>query len=79
MSSQAVCRRFSPSPRRELKPRLVGLEIAERELGKAGVLELGDAVFDARVLAVQHFERGDVASGLVGDEALKAMPVDVGE
>jgi len=31
------------------------------------------------VLAVQHFERGDVASGLVGDEALKAMPVDVGE
>jgi hypothetical protein len=31
------------------------------------------------VLAVQSFERSDVGVGLVGDEALEAMPVQIGE
>ena len=45
----------------------------------AGRLEALDAVFDLGVLAVAGFQRRDVGAVLVGDEALEAMAVEVGE
>ena len=49
------------SGQRELKPRLVGVKVAERQLGKTGVLEFADAVFDAGVLTMAGLQCGDVA------------------
>ena len=63
----------------ELEPRRVGLEGVERQVARAGCLERLDPVLDLGVLAVGHFELGDVLVVLVGDEALEAMPVQVGE
>lgn len=64
---------------RGFQPRLVGRERREGQVGQAGALELADAVFDDRVRAVASLQGGQVVALLVGDEALKAVPVDVGE
>ena len=64
---------------RELEPRGVRLEGVERQVVGAGRLERLDAILDLGVLAVEDLERGDVLVGLVGDEALEAVPVEVGE
>ena len=64
---------------RELKPRRVRGEAVEREVPGAGRLERLDAVLDLGVLAVSRLQHGDVRAVLVGDEALEAMPVEVGE
>jgi hypothetical protein len=53
----------------------VGGEGVERQAAGAGCLERLDAILDLRVLAVGRFECGDVRVGLVGDEALEAIPV----
>ena len=67
------------SAERQLEPRRVGVEAVERQVAGAGRLQGLDAILDDRVLAVQRFERGDVRIGLVGDEALKTVTVEVGE
>jgi hypothetical protein len=64
---------------RELKPRGVRLERVKRQESRAGRVECLDAVLDLGVLAMQRLERGDVVVGLVGGEAVKAMPVQVGD
>jgi hypothetical protein len=64
---------------RELEPRGVGGKIVERQVAGARRLERLDAILDLGVLAVKELERGDVRVCLVGDEALEAMAVDVGE
>ena len=45
----------------------------------AGRLQALDAVFDLGVLAVVSFQCGDIGIGLVGDETLEAVPVEVGK
>jgi len=62
---------------RELEPRRVGVEAVERQVAGAGRLQRLDAVLNNGVLAVQRFERCDVGVGLVGDEALEAMAVQI--
>ena len=64
---------------RELEPRGVRFEGVERQVAGAGRLQRLDAVLDLSVLAVKYLELGDVLVGLVGDEALEAMTVQVGE
>ena len=64
---------------REFEPRGVRLEAVEGQVVGAGRLQCLDAVLDDRVLAMENFELGDVGVGLVGDEALEAMPVEIGE
>jgi hypothetical protein len=64
---------------RELEPCRVCLEGLEREVSGAACLECLDAVLDLGVLAVGRLERGDVLAWLVGDEALEAVTVEVGE
>ena len=64
---------------RELEPRGVRGERVEREVRAAGRFERLDAVFDFGVLTVGPFERGEVIAGLVGDEALEAVAIEVGE
>ena len=43
----------------------------------AGGLDGLDPVFDLGVVTVEYFQGGDVRVGLVGDEALEAMPVQM--
>ena len=64
---------------RELEPRRVCLKGLKREMPGAAGLECLDAILDFGVLAVQGLKRGDVGVGLVGDEALEAVAVEVGE
>src|ERR1700677_2008954 len=64
---------------REFEPRRVCLKGLEREMPSAAGLECLDAVLDLRVLTVGRLERGDIGVGLIGDEALEAMTVEVGE
>ena len=64
---------------RGFQPRLVGRERRERQVGQARALEAADAVFDDRVGAVAGLQGGQIVIGLIGDEALEAVPVDVGE
>jgi len=45
----------------------------------AGRLQRLDAVLDFGVLAVKSLKRSDIRVGLVGDEALEAVSVHVGE
>ena len=64
---------------RELEPGLVGLERLEGQPAEPELLRFLDAVLDAGVQAVAALELGDVCVGLVGEEALVAVPVGVGE
>ena len=64
---------------RELEPRGVRLERVEREVRDAGCFQVLDADFDLGVLTVVLFQRGEIVAGLVGDEALEAVPVEIGE
>ena len=64
---------------RELEPCGVRREGVEREVPGAGLLQRLDAILDFGVLAVEGLKRGDVLALLVGDEALEAVPVQVGE
>jgi hypothetical protein len=63
---------------RELEPRRVRFERVERQVRRAGRFQRLDPVLDHRMLAVGGLKRGDVLVDLVGDEALKAMPVQIG-
>ena len=63
----------------ELEPGLVGLERLEGEAAEAELLLFLDAVLDAGVEAVTPLELGDVCVLLVGEEALVAVSVLVGE
>ena len=47
---------------RELEPRGVRVEVVERQVVGAGRLQCLDAILDLRVLAMEDFELGDVAS-----------------
>lgn len=51
----------------------------ERQVAQAGGLGRPDTVLDAGVAAVTQLETGDVGIGLIGDERLEAVPVDIGE
>jgi putative transposase len=64
---------------RDLEPRGVGLPVAEGQVGEAHRLEAADAVLDDGVLAMTGLQAGEVSVGLVGDEALKAVPVVIAE
>jgi len=64
---------------RGFQPRLVRRERREREVAQAGALEFADAVFDDRVLPVAGLQGGEIVAVLVGDQALEAVSVDVGE
>src|SRR3974390_2417923 len=64
---------------RQLEPGLVGFEGVERQPAEAELLRFLDPVLDARVQAMAGLEPCDVLVGLVGEEALVAMPVMVGE
>jgi hypothetical protein len=64
---------------RGFQPCLVGRERREGQVRQAGALERADAVFDDCVGAVTGLQGGQIVVELVGDEALKAVPVDVGE
>jgi hypothetical protein len=67
------------SRERELEPGGVGAEGAEGQVRGASRLERLDAVLDLGVAAVGGLKRSDVGVVLVGDEALKTMPVMIGE
>jgi hypothetical protein len=64
---------------RGFQPCLVGRERRERQVAEPGALEFADAVFDDRVGAVAGLQGSQIMVVLVGDKALKAVPVDVGE
>jgi hypothetical protein len=64
---------------RGFQPRLVRRGCGERQVRETDALERADAVFDDGVGAVASLQDGEVGVGLVGDEALKAVPVDVRE
>jgi hypothetical protein len=64
---------------RDLKPCGVGLPVAAGQVGEAHRFEAADAVFDDGVLAMTSLQAREVSVGLVGDEALKAMPVVIAE
>ena len=63
----------------ELEPRGVRLERVKRQVARTRRLQRLDAVLDLSVLAVKYLQLGDVLVGLVGDEALEAVTVKVGE
>ena len=63
----------------DLKPHLVERERLERELLKARVLVVADAVLDVRVLAVAALDDRDILVALVGEDRLEAVAVVVGE
>jgi hypothetical protein len=64
---------------RTSSPHRVGVEVAKRHVGQAGVLGGADAVFDAGAGAVLALQGGDVGAGLVGEDGLEAVAVVVGE
>lgn len=64
---------------RELQPRSVCRERGERQVRGASGRECLDAVLDLGVLAMGGLQRRDVVVLLVGDEALEAVAVEVGE
>ena len=61
------------------QPGVVDGESARRQVGAAGVFEVADQSLGSSAAAVDRFEVGDVGVGLVGDERLEAVPVDIGE
>ena len=63
----------------DLHPHLVHRELFERQLAKAGVFVVADAVLDPGALAVAAFDNSDVLVGLVGQDRLEAVSVMVGE
>lgn len=63
----------------ELEPDRVRLELAEGQVREAALARAADRVLDARVRAVAGLERGYVASVLVGDQALEAVALVIGE
>ena len=64
---------------RELEPRLVGLERLERQAAEPELLRFLDAVIDAGVQTVALLELRDPGVLLVGEEALVAVPIGIGE
>ena len=67
------------SEKSQLKLRSVRSEGVEWEVSGAGGLECLDSVLDLGVLTMRSLKRGDVLVGLIGDEALEAVPIHVGE
>src|SRR4051812_32408826 len=63
----------------DLQPQLVERERLERELRKARVLVVADAVLDMGALAVAALDDRGVLVGLVGEDRLEAEAVVVGE
>jgi DNA-binding MarR family transcriptional regulator len=63
----------------ELEPDGVAAPPVEGEVGQAGGLGGADAVLDPGPLAVPQLQPGKVRVGLVGDKALEAVAVVVGE
>src|SRR3990172_7120462 len=59
----------------QLEPGRVRLEVAEGEVGKAGVLAAGDPVLAGGAGAVELLEAGDPRALLVGEEDLEAVAV----
>ena len=62
----------------DLQPDAVMFEVAERQVPEAGVFVVSDVVLDAGAATVIALELGDVF-GLVGEDRLEAMPVQIGE
>ena len=63
----------------DLHQHFVHREPLERQLEKAGVLVVADAVLDACALTVTALQNGDVGVELVGEDRLEAVSVVVGE
>jgi hypothetical protein len=61
----------------ELDPHLVHRECFEWQFGQAGVFVIADAVLDPGALAVAPFDHRDVGVGLVGEDCLEAVAVQV--
>jgi len=64
---------------RELQPRGVGRKRVKRQMRPARRFERLDAVLNLSVLAVRLLQRGEVVVVLVGDHALKTVPIQIGE
>jgi len=62
----------------ELQPHAVVLEVAEGQVAQPGVLVAADVVLDASAGAVLAFDL-DGRAGLVGEDRLEPVPVDIGE
>src|SRR3989442_1965987 len=63
----------------QLQPRRVGREVVEGQVAQARFLGTADAILQSRMGAVPRLQIGDVSVGLIGDENLKAVAVDVAE
>ena len=63
----------------ELEPDGVHLIVTKGELLEPAVLADADAVLDASASAVIALDRCDLSAGLVGEDRLEAVPVEVGE
>lgn len=64
---------------RQLEPCGVCLEGLEWEMPSAAGLERLDAILDFRMPAMAGLDRNNARAELVGDKALEAMPVEVGD
>jgi hypothetical protein len=63
----------------DLQPDFVQCEHLERELLKAGVLVIADAVLDPGALTLSALEGRDLPVGLVGQDRLEAVAIVIGE
>lgn len=63
----------------ESEPYLVGLEVGEGKIRQPGVFGLRDALLGVGASSLPGFEERDVGVGLVGEEHLETVPVEIGE
>src|ERR671910_2371387 len=54
-------------------------EVGRGQVGQAGVFEVADQLLGPASTPLEGFEAGDVGVGLIGDEHLEAVTVEVGE
>ena len=60
-------------------PYLVHLEVAEGELCQPRVLVVADVILGVGALALAPLEHGDIRIGLIGQECLEAVAVQINE
>ena len=63
----------------QLEPDLVGVKVREGKVLESGVFGSGDTLFDSGPSPLAGFEESNVGVGLVGEEHLEAVTVEIGE
>ena len=63
----------------QLEPDAVGVEVGEGKVLESGVFGSGDALFGSGPSPLAGFEESNVGVGLVGEEHLEAVTVEIGE